>query len=409
MDHLFFRYENGKAAQKIDRSTLQSNSCQGGKFMATGKGGKKMIVEGWFNRVDDSEGRPLRYVLIGSNVTEIQTAMEESNERRARMETARSAMLDALSVVLNELSEGNLSANLHDAFAPEYEPLRQNFNTAIGHLNTAMKTVIETAEMIGTEAADISTAADHLSIRTERQAATLEETAASLDELNSSVKSAANGATRACQMADTAKQSAEKSEAVVRETVAAMSAIEQSSKDISKIINVIEDIAFQTNLLALNAGVEAARAGEAGRGFAVVASEVRALAQRSSSAAQEINDLIRKSGTQVEHGVGLVDHMGNALQQIVTSVSEISTHITGIASSVQVQSGSLEGINQAMSQLDRVTQQNAAMFQETTAASHSLTRQVQSLSDTTQMFRLADDATHQAVRDASVHVSARRA
>ena len=171
-----------------------------------------------------------------------------------------------------------------------------------------------------------------------------------------------------------------------------MSEIEESSKQISKITGVIDDIAFQTNLLALNAGVEAARAGEAGRGFAVVASEVRALAQRSSDAAREINELISASGGQVKRGVDLVDQAGVALVDIVETVSEINAKVSEIAISAREQSSGLAEINEAVNQLDQVTQQNAAMFEQTTAASHALTREAEALTQTMGQFDIGQSA-----------------
>jgi methyl-accepting chemotaxis protein len=251
-----------------------------------------------------------------------------------------------------------------------------------------MRGVIENADLIQGEASEISSAADDLSARTERQAATLEQTASALDELTSSVKSAAEGAAHANSLVDTARENAEASGDVVREAVDAMGEIEASSQQISKITGVIDEIAFQTNLLALNAGVEAARAGEAGRGFAVVASEVRALAQRSSDAAKEIAGLISSSSTHVKRGVGLVGQAGDALGGIEKSVADIHNFVAEIAVSARQQSSGLAEINIAVTKLDQVTQQNAAMFEQTTAASHSLTQEAETLSATVAQFHI---------------------
>ncbi len=388
LEALFRLARPGGGGDAVSADALADGSEMNGRFAATTANGDRLLLEGSFRQVRDSLGMPLRIVFIGSDITTSQLAIEASEARREELESARAEVVDAISVALDHLANGDLTGRIEHEFSEEYEALRRNFNAAMIRLSEAMGGVVESAEMIGNEAREISSAADDLSRRTEKQAATLEETAAALDALTLSVKSAAEGATSASEMASTAKTSAEKSEGVVRDTVSAMGEIEQSSKEISKIINVIEDIAFQTNLLALNAGVEAARAGESGRGFAVVASEVRALAQRSSEAAQEINALISKSGAQVTRGVGLVDQMGTTLSDIVTSVSEISTHVVAIATSVREQSGNLEEINSAMAQLDSVTQQNAAMFQETTAASHALTNEAKSLAETTLRFNV---------------------
>ena len=220
----------------------------------------------------------------------------------------------------------------------------------------------------------------------------MEETAAALDELTSSVRSASTGADAASQIAGEAQSRAEEGGSVARQTVQAMAGIKTSSQEISKITSVIDDIAFQTNLLALNAGVEAARAGEAGRGFAVVATEVRALAQRSSDAAREINELITTSGEQVRQGVDLVDRTGTALSSIVDAVADITDRVSEIATSAREQATGLQEINQAVNELDSVTQQNAAMFEETTAASHALTTEADSLATAIARFRLPADA-----------------
>ena len=225
-----------------------------------------------------------------------------------------------------------------------------------------------------------------LSKRTENQAATLEETSAALTELTVSVQSTSEGAAKASQVVGDAHKNAEESGEVVRTAVAAMEEIETSSKSISSIITVIDDIAFQTNLLALNAGVEAARAGDAGRGFAVVASEVRALAQRASEAAGEISELINSSGQQVQKGATLVQKAGSALTEIISSVQDISVHVSSIAKSAKEQSVGISEINDAIADLDTATQLNAAMVEETTATSESLNAQSEVLSQTTSNF-----------------------
>ena len=278
-------------------------------------------------------------------------------------------VVEELSRELSELSKGNLQAGIEEVFPEDYEKLRSDFNNTVRNLKSIVGDVVDTSSSIGNGAVEISQASQDLSHRTESQAATLEETAAALDELTASVKSAAEGAKAVEMTMEEARVEAENSDEVVQKAVAAMTEIENSSESISQIISVIDDIAFQTNLLALNAGVEAARAGEAGRGFAVVASEVRALAQRSSDAAMEIKTLIEDSGKQVGRGVDLVGRAGGALQNIVEQVSRISKQVSGIAEGAVEQSTGLNEINSGMIQLDQVTQQNAAMVEEATAAS----------------------------------------
>ena len=367
-----------------------------GRFWMEGADGKEAVIDGGFSPVMDSSGQPLKVVLMGSNVTEAQLGLRAAEADRKTMAEAQAQVVDALRVGLSKLSEGDLTANIDQKFVAEYEELRRDFNSAVERLAEAISTVIDNASSIQGEAAEISNAADDLSRRTERQAATLEQTATALDELTSSVQSAASGASEANRVVTEARSSAEASGDVVREAVLAMGEISSSSDKISRIISVIDDIAFQTNLLALNAGVEAARAGEAGRGFAVVASEVRALSQRSSEAAREINELISASSGHVKRGVDLVGQTGEALRKIVVSVTGISTRMSEISASAQEQSAGLAEINIAVNQLDQVTQQNAAMFEQTTAASHSLTREAEALSATTARFRIAGDSAGRA-------------
>ncbi|MGH1369163.1 MAG: methyl-accepting chemotaxis protein [Maritimibacter sp.] len=358
-----------------------------GRFDLKKSDGAIATIDGGFTPVMDVHGKLLRIVLIGNDVTDARRSLEEAAAQAKRVKDAQDHVVDALRSGLGSLAQGDLTARLDEAFSQDYEQLRVDFNSAVEGLLAAMRGVVENADLITGEAAEISSAADDLSQRTERQAATLEETASALDEMTSSVKSAAEGALHANEIVENARRNAEASGEIVREAVEAMSEIESSSTQISKITGVIDDIAFQTNLLALNAGVEAARAGEAGRGFAVVASEVRALAQRSSDAAREINELISASGAQVKRGVDLVDQAGGALKGIVESVSEISQNVSDIAVSSQEQSAGLAEINSAMNQLDQVTQQNAAMFEETTAASHALTREAETLAKTMAQFK----------------------
>jgi methyl-accepting chemotaxis protein len=356
-----------------------------GKFAAR-HGGALATIDGSLFAALDARGEVMRYFLIGKDVTEIERSVAEAERARDALQTRQTEVVESLTVALDRVSNGDLTTRLETAFAEEYEDLRRNFNSAIDSLCSVVGSVSELAETVGREAVEISNSADNLSQRTERAAATLEQTAAALDELTSSVKSAAEGAERAHGVVGDAREHALKSGDVVQEAVQAMSEIEASAGKIVKIIDVIEDIAFQTNLLALNAGVEAARAGEAGRGFAVVASEVRALAQRSSDAAREINGLISSSGVQVQRGVDLVGRAGEALKEIVASVAEISDLVGGIAASSREQSTGVSEINTAVNQLDQTTQQNAAMFEETTAASHALTQVAGSLNQTVARF-----------------------
>lgn len=310
----------------------------------------------------------------------------EAEETRAETQAAQHLVVTELSRGLKDLANGNFSTPLTTAFPGEHERLRQHFNQTQKTLKTTVLNVVDTAESINRGGTAISLGSENLSERTSSQAATLEETAAAMDELTSSVRSTAETARGVEQTMLEAKSEAEESGTVVKSAVEAMNGIEQSSEQISHIISVIDDIAFQTNLLALNAGVEAARAGETGRGFAVVASEVRALAQRSSDAAMEIKTLIGDSTRQVASGVTLVGQAGDALDKIVQRFAQISMLVSNIAESAAEQSTGLNEINTGIAQLDSVTQQNAAMVEESTAASRLLNSDATTLSDLVSHF-----------------------
>ena len=295
-----------------------------------------------------------------------------AEEERAENHARQTAAVNAIGTGLEHLSKGDLTYRITEELTEGYAKLKDDFNATAKTLNLTVVDVVSVAESIRSGSTEISQAADDLSHRTESQAATLEQTAAALEELTTSVRSAADGARDAAATTQDARSQADESGDVVKSTVKAMKDIEESSGQISQIIGVIDDIAFQTNLLALNAGVEAARAGDAGRGFAVVASEVRSLSQRTTDAAREIKELITKSSDQVEQGVNLVDRAGQALENIAERVTHISTLVSSIADATGEQATGLAEANIAISQLDQVTQQNAAMVEETTAAGHLL-------------------------------------
>jgi methyl-accepting chemotaxis protein len=307
---------------------------------------------------------------------------------------AQKQVVESMARELARLAEGDLTARIEDEVSDEYGQLRDDFNAAISRLAGLVGSIAATAQEIGAGSGEIAHAADDLSRRTEQQAASLEQTAAALDEITATVKRTAQGATLANATVTAARADAERSGVVVEQAVAAMGEIASSAGRISQIIGVIDEIAFQTNLLALNAGVEAARAGEAGRGFAVVASEVRALAQRSSTAAHEIRDLIAASGEQVGRGVKLVGETGEALTGIVGKVSEISSVVAEIAASAAEQSIGLAEVNTAVNQMDQFTQQNAAMVEEATAATQALTREAAELAGRVAQFRLEAEAAN---------------
>jgi methyl-accepting chemotaxis protein len=287
---------------------------------------------------------------------------------------------------------------LTNAFSSDYEKLRGDFNAAMETLQVTMQSIATNTQGVRSGAGEITQASDDLSRRTEQQAASLEETAAALDQITATVRRTAEVANEARDLVSTAKADAEHSGVVVRDTVQAMSSIESSSRQIGNILSVIDEIAFQTNLLALNAGVEAARAGDAGRGFAVVATEVRALAQRSADAAKEIKALISVSGQQVDVGVKLVGETGQALGRIVAQVSQLNGLVAELAASAKEQSTGLGEVNAAVNQMDQVTQQNAAMVEQATAASHGLAHEAEELARLVGQFHIGQGAEAPAIK-----------
>ena len=316
------------------------------------------------------------------------TEQQRAHDEALKAETARQLefVVDSLAAGLEKLSKGNLVFRLKTPFNAAYEKLRNDFNAAMATIQETMKAIMVNTDEVRAGAGEISRASDDLSHRAEQQAATLEQTAAALNEITETLRRTATSADAARSTVSSAREEAERSGGVVRETIAAMTGIEDSSKQISNIIGVIDEIAFQTNLLALNAGVEAARAGDAGRGFAVVATEVRALAQRSADAAREIKTLISTSGTQVQSGVRLVGETGKALGRIVEQVVKMSALVGDIAASAQEQATGLNEVNEAVNQMDHVTQQNAAMAEQSTAASHALAKEAEKLAALVSQF-----------------------
>ncbi|MBX5133418.1 methyl-accepting chemotaxis protein [Rhizobium lentis] len=312
----------------------------------------------------------------------------EREAQKAREAAELERAVAALGDGLRRLAAGDLASHIDAPFVAHLDALRQDFNHSVEKLNETMQAVGANARAIGAGANEIRSSADELSRRTEQQSASVEETAAALEEITTTVRDAAKRAEEASQLVTRTRLGAEKSGEIVRKAISAMHEIEKSSGEISNIIGVIDDIAFQTNLLALNAGVEAARAGEAGKGFAVVAQEVRELAQRSANAAKEIKSLITNSGSHVQTGVTLVGETGKALDVIVTEVQEINQHVHAIAEASREQSIGLQEINTAVNTMDQGTQQNAAMVEQSTAASHSLASEASALNTLLGQFRL---------------------
>ncbi|MQB07210.1 methyl-accepting chemotaxis protein [Agrobacterium tumefaciens] len=332
------------------------------------------------------------------NQTEADRAVAETErmerEEQKLVDAANTSFaVDALAKGLECLADGNVGYRINTPFVSTLDGLRVNFNSSLEKLQSVLQSVGQNAAGIDAGANEIRSAADDLSRRTEQQAASVEETAAALEQITTTVKGSTTRAEDAGKLVSKAREGVEHSGQLMQNAIAAMKEIEKSANEMGSIISVIDEIAFQTNLLALNAGVEAARAGEAGKGFAVVAQEVRELAQRSANAAKEIKALIVASGTQVQSGVNLVQQTGGSLEKVVSEVREISHHVTAIVEAAREQSTGLQEINAAVNVMDQGTQQNAAMVEQSTAASHGLAREAAALNALLSQFDFNDVST----------------
>jgi methyl-accepting chemotaxis protein len=378
----------------VKRLAAAMTSLAGGDLASTVTGvARRDEIGGMAKTVQVFKDGLLRARALEASAAEAAEAARLVRERAEQERDAAAgqvqAVVSALAAGLSGLASGNLTCQIPGPFASEYERLRLDFNTAAEQLHSVISHIAADTQAITEGTSEITTAADDLSRRTEQQAASLEQTAAAVSEITSTVRQTAEGARQAQAVVASAQTGAERSGQVVHDAVAAMTAIEQSAAQITQIIGVIDEIAFQTNLLALNAGVEAARAGDAGRGFAVVASEVRALAQRSAEAAKEIKGLISTSTQLVGRGVALVGETGRSLATFVSQVDQIKAVVAEIAASAQAEASTLTEVNTAISRMDQMTQQNAAMVEQSAAACHNLSSQAAELKRLTGHFQTA--------------------
>ena len=348
----------------------------------------------------------IRHVIEGDIQSLVDAARTGDLKRRIDI-SDKDGFFESLSLGMNELvgtvdqvfsdiagtmrnvAEGDLTQTIDTDYQGAYDDLKQDINKTITNLDGIIADVRDSSKVINNAAAEISSGNENLSSRTEQQASSLEETASSMEELTSTVQNNATNALQANQLAQSARNQAEEGGAVVNQAIDAMSEISTSSNKIEEIIGVIDEIAFQTNLLALNASVEAARAGEQGRGFAVVATEVRNLAQRSATAAKEIKDLIQDSVSKVDAGSALVNQSGETLSEIVNSVKKVGDIISEITAASQEQSEGIEQVNQAVAGMDSITQQNAAIAEQTSAAAFSMNEKAQEMEGAMSFFTVS--------------------
>lgn len=322
---------------------------------------------------------------------EIKHSLERSQERDKQTH----AVIDVLRNSLSEMAQGDLRQRITSPkFDGEFAPLREAFNESVTRLSEALRAVTSNSQLIATGASEISTASDDLAKRTEKQAANLGQATATVRTITEGVQRNAKACTEASVETQQALEKASAATGVMADTTKAMDGIKHSSDAIGEIISVIDGIAFQTNVLALNAGVEAARAGDAGRGFAVVAQEVRSLAEQSAKSANEIKRLISVSADQVRKGVDLVLQTDHYLHEVAGSTQNIARRVSEISASTQEQAKRLSEMSSSISDMDQVTQQNAAMVEQTTAASHNLTIETRTLAQTLSTFRIGETEHH---------------
>jgi methyl-accepting chemotaxis protein len=402
---------------------MHAGQHEQGRFRRTGKNGREVWVRASFNPLIGQDGRPWKVVKFANEITPIildaraldsavhesqaviQAALSGAGDRRIGMQ-GKTGNLELLARSINELIggvsttvaetmqvvqravEGDLTSRVKiDDKSGHFKALALSVNSMIQSMMEVVTGLAETSHEVQLGAEEISRGNLDLSSRTEEQASSLEETASSLEQMTSIVKNNADNAAQANQLAEAAREQAERGSRVVGSAVAAMSEINAASKRIADIIGVIDEIAFQTNLLALNAAVEAARAGEQGRGFAVVASEVRNLASRSAAAAKEIKALIHDSVGKVNEGTKLVDESGKVLGEILTRVKKVTDVMAQIASSSREQASGIEQVNKAVTSMDTMTQQNAGLVEEASAAAQALSAQATRLTKLIAQYR----------------------
>lgn len=377
----------GAYATMIDEMIMEASRVHGAaagrRLPGIGRLGGKAADDGFARSVSAL----VRAMLVDIAMS-LSVYTNQLDDERTEAETALAFSLDKLADSLASLADGDLTVMVDPQEFSGHEKLASAFNLAVTNLSDLISETRRTADTINSSSREVAQAADDLAKRTEQQAANLEQTSAAVNALNDTVQETAGSAKTTSETVESALKDAEEGGRVVEDTQQAMSQIESSAREMSKIIGVIDEIAFQTNLLALNAGVEAARAGEAGKGFAVVASEVRTLAQRSAEAAKSIKELIGTSSRHVSSGVELVQNTSDVLTRTIHAFSEVSGQVRSITEAAQSQAANIEEINAAISYLDQMTQQNAAMVEQTSAAGASLANEADAMAGQVSEFKL---------------------
>lgn len=404
--------------------SLRRGEYRAGEFHRYGKGGREIWIQASYNPILDISGKPFKVVKYASDITQMVT-MRQENERGikeciavleelsagnftrkmqlqyngtfAEIKKALNATIDVLNSsmtecveTLGQVSQGNLDKKIEGDYQGSFAKIKDALNGTVSHLCEMVSRIYGSADAVKHAASEIATGSGDLSARTEQQASSLEQTAASMEEMTGTIRQNSQNSANAKKLSLTANSVADEGGRVVEQAVAAMANIERSSQKISDIISVIDEIAFQTNLLALNAAVEAARAGDAGKGFAVVASEVRSLAGRSATASKEIKSLIGESASEVRVGAELVNRAGKTLKEIVASVGQVTGIVSDIASASVQQANGIGEINVAVAQMDEMTQQNAALVEQNTAAAQSMVEQAKELEALISFFKTSN-------------------
>jgi methyl-accepting chemotaxis protein len=397
---------------------LNRGQYQMAEFRRIGKGGREIWIQASYNPIMDINGKPFKVVKYATDITNQKSAIVRINDLIAaasvgnfkdridadkftgtygEMTRSMNHLMDMIEKPVNEtlsvlepLAKGDLTHRIEGVYSGAFASMAQALNHTVDQLRDMVQRIVETAQSVNAAAGEIAAGSSDLSMRTEQQSSSLEETSAAMEQITGTVKQNSQNAGNASELSMNASSVADAGGHVVEEAVSAMSTIEKSSQKISDIIGVIDEIAFQTNLLALNAAVEAARAGDAGKGFAVVASEVRSLAGRSATASKEIKNLINESASQVKSGAQLVNQAGESLKGIVKSVKQVAGIVSDIASASAQQAIGIDEVNTAVTQMDEMTQQNAALVQQNTAAAQSMLEQAKSLEQLVSFFRLSD-------------------